>query len=120
MLEALWSGTLSFNSIELGPSVVVFDAERIFGGDSRYYWHGKYRWAQDAQLHVTWYVTHYAGERHEVFGDSGEIALFVRGRPASEKFELLGYRSEEGRLNVTIRLTRLASLPPKVIGETDL
>ena len=73
-LEALWSVVfLTPNSQRINAGVVVFESERIFGGDSWFYYTGTYK-GEKGKLVARVKSTHYFGsarftsDRHAAAG----------------------------------------------------
>jgi len=67
MLEALWSVEFVSNLGIFGAGVVVFETERVFGGDSQYYYLGTCQVKYD-NVEAEIEVTHYTGQKFSIFG----------------------------------------------------
>jgi len=110
MIEALWSVEFASNLGIFGSGVVVFETERIFGGDAKYYYLGKFKvknQAVDADVEVT----HYSGEPFSVFGHLNKFNLKVTGRVQVPRMELQGHLVENPNMEIMMRLNKIADLP---------
>ncbi len=119
-LEALW--TIEFQDVHgwVNGGVVVFETNRVFGGDSNYYYVGqfeqtKYGLTADAR------IVHYHGEARTAFGDDakdftvsiqGTYLQVAKGEQRSEDI-IMGKmrRTDSPQQELVIRLTRRADLP---------
>lgn len=72
MIEGLWS--IYFQTDQMhGAGVVVFETNRLFGGDDKYFYVGKYVVAH-GKLQATAQVTHFAGAPLSIFGRESNLA----------------------------------------------
>jgi len=110
-LEALWSVVfLTPNSQRLNAGVVVFETNRIFGGDSWFYYTGTYK-GENGKLVARVKSTHY-------FGPLGSPAIGARPQGIIEFVEISRGTDSDGRK--TMRVEGTVVDPPtglKVVGE---
>ena len=110
MLEALWSVEFISNTERYGAGVIVLESSRAFGGDSQYFYIGKYELVHDT-LKAEAKVTHYFGTPNSVFGALKEFTLKLEGKFAEHTFDLQGYLVEQPDNRIVVRLTKRADLP---------
>jgi hypothetical protein len=113
MIEALWS--IEFNSGYgyVGRGVVIFDNNRVFGGDIQYYYIGTYT-IQDQILSAKVIAVYYdqGDEPFSLFNTTEKrIALHVSGQVQQHAITASAYRSDAPENQVMVRLTRQAELP---------
>jgi hypothetical protein len=97
-LEALWSVVfLTPNSTRLNAGVVVFETNRIFGGDSWYYYSGTYE-GKDGKLSARIKSTHY-------FGDLGSPAIGTRPQGIIQFVETGRGNDRDGRRVIRVEGT---------------
>ena len=110
MLEALWTAEFSSNQNIFGSGVVIFETDRIFGGDAQYYYTGKYE-VNNGELSGNLTITHYAGEPWSIFGTVRSFNLELSGTLDDNSFIVRGYVEGELSKVIVIKLTRRADLP---------
>ena len=93
-----------------GAGIVVFETNRVFGGDSRYYYLGSY-FIRETMLIGVVKVTHYAYDRYSIFGDLAEFNLKVEGKMQIPIFDALGFRVDQPDQRIGLRFTKQAELP---------
>lgn len=76
-LEALWAVAFQADAGPYGAGVVVFESNRIFGGDSCYYYVGTYE-LNTTIINAKIKVKHFAGPRNNIFGPVDELSLNLR------------------------------------------
>ncbi len=110
MIEASW--TVEFISTErnIGAGVVIFETNRIFGGDASYYYLGDYR-IKDGQLTSKVRVKHHSGEHLSIFGELKEFTIHLSGKIEVPVMTARGYLEEDPSLKIAVRCTRRADLP---------
>lgn len=110
-IEALWSVEFISNTQIVGAGVAVLDADRIFGGDSQYFYVGNYK-SERGVTTANIKVTHYAGAYDSsIFGPAKEFHLTLKGTPARDQFELHGHVIGMRDLTISMRLSRRSELP---------
>lgn len=109
MIEALWSLEFATNNNFSGAGVAVFETGRIFGGDSSYYYVGRYS-TKDNIATATITATHYYGPKNNVFGPLDSVTIEFVGAIDSKTFLIKG-RPVGIPGELTVRLTRRAELP---------
>lgn len=95
-VEALW--TVEFESLNednktnmMGAGIVIFETEKIYGGDNQFYYIGKYEIKNDminAQVEVK--IINYTEESLSIFGNKKEFKLNIKGEHQTPKMELEG------------------------------
>jgi hypothetical protein len=110
MLEALWSVEFRSNLNIFGSGVVIFETDRIFGGDAQYYFTGKYE-VKNCTLTGELDVVNYSGEPWSVFGTLLEFSLRLYGIPKQNTFDIEGTLNQDPSKKIQIRLTKRAELP---------
>ena len=123
MLEGLWTADFISNYLNLrveppemgrfGGGAAVFETGRIFGGDSHYYYLGKYCVVpeQDGRIvEATIDVTHFHGAQESIFGNATQLSLSVRGTLADPMY-MEGHVIGRDDLQITLQLIRRADLP---------
>ena len=68
-LEALWTVEFEVAGGWHNGGVLVFETQRVFGGDSQYYYLGTF-FVGRGSINVELRVTHYHGERQTAWGDA--------------------------------------------------
>src|SRR6266498_2240752 len=101
-LEALWSVEFFSNLASFGAGVIVLETERAFGGDSQYYYIGKFKVVHDT-IHAEITATHYFGQPNSIFGNLKTFTVNVSGKYAEHTFELHGHLVENPNLKIGIR-----------------
>jgi hypothetical protein len=110
MIEALW--TIEFVSTEgnIGAGVVIFETNRVFGGDVSFYYLGSYE-VKNGELTSRVKVTHYFGEPLSIFGTLKEFTIYLSGKIEVPVMTARGYLEEDPKLKIAVRCTRRADLP---------
>lgn len=113
MLEALWSVEFIANTQIHGAGVIVLESERIYGGDSQYFYLGKYKTTGDNGdiLNAEITVTHYHGIPFSIFGTLQKFTVKLTGKCRPDTFEMQGFLVENPALKLGVRLTNQAKLP---------
>lgn len=111
MIEALWSVEFKMSATQVtGAGVVIFESQRIFGGDSNYFYTGDYS-LDGNDLTANIKVTHYNGEANNVFGTGREIvSLNVKGTLEDNSFTASAYMIDESK-SIDVILTKRSELP---------
>ena len=117
--EALWAvyfGDISDPS-RLDPGranagVAVLETQRIFGGDSQYYYVGNYA-VEKNRITATVTISHFNGEGWSAFGGPLKGSLRVRLEGLREGNEVRGHMwpEEHPGMRLPAMLRRLADLP---------
>uniref|UniRef100_E6QC99 Uncharacterized protein n=1 Tax=mine drainage metagenome TaxID=410659 RepID=E6QC99_9ZZZZ len=114
MIEALWS--VVFNRVgnhgplNHGAGVVVFETERIFGGDSRYFYTGNYSISNGVATAMLT-STHYAGLRESIIGPDEITTFQLTGKIEQQRIAVSGHVVGQPNVMVMATLTRRAELP---------
>lgn len=111
MIEGLWSVEFGANTGYDGAGVVVFESQRVFGGDASYYYVGNYSIDNNLILTAEINVSHYNGPLNNVFGPVKEITIVVAGKTATPSMIIEGSVKGRPDLKIALRLTKRAELP---------
>lgn len=113
-LEALW--TVEFASLEegnqsnMGAGVVIFETERIFGGDNQFYYVGKYE-VSNGIIESQVQVINYTGESHSIFGKLDEFKLSIKGKVEIPRMSLSGFVVDDPSKKALILWQKRVELP---------
>jgi len=109
--EALW--TIEFETALRGwtnGGVVVLETGRLYGGDSQYYYLGKYHYAQPITAEVR--VTHYHGALGTAWGDDAQtFNVVLRGNVAPDRNQIEGTIERQGFPSTRFRMVKKEQLP---------
>jgi hypothetical protein len=109
-VEALWLVQFITNQGNYGGGMAAFAMDRIFGGDSQYYYLGTYLAVRGAIVGEV-EVVHYAGPPSPVFGLLKHVRAKIFGQYSRSRMALSGHLIEDPSQNIIIRLTKRAELP---------
>ena len=113
-LESLW--TVEFTSVEngearnFGAGVVVFETNRIFGGDTQFYYLGKYQ-TDHGNLECQVSVKNYTDESFSIFGELTEFNIVVNGKVEFPKMVLTGHLVEDPSKQIVLVCLKREELP---------
>ncbi len=107
-IEALWS--LKFGSIDAhGAGVTVFETERVFGGDSWFFWTGRFK-IKDAVVTARVHV-----ERHTQGGSSilpfDSYDMDITGKMEGDTMQAVGTVVDHPEHKAALIFAKLAPLP---------
>ncbi|MGH8057627.1 MAG: hypothetical protein ACREOH_10405 [Candidatus Entotheonellia bacterium] len=109
-MEGLWTAEFGTASGMLNGGVVVLESGRILGGDSGYYYTGKYSISGDT-LSGDLRATHYYGPGVTAFGDSASMfTIELTGKINSAGDHIDGLMVRSGVGQVRFRLSKRATL----------
>lgn len=112
-LEALWAVTFISNVNPIGGGgVVVFETQRVFGGDATYYYVGSYNVTGD-DMTADVAIIHHAGPLNNIFGPLARVDLTVKGKwdGQSKSIQAEGAIVQDPSLKVWIKFKHLQDLP---------
>jgi hypothetical protein len=116
-IEALWTVTFASNLGASGGGVVIFETDRLFGGDPDYIYVGKYGVSADGkQISADLEITNYSGRLNSVFGHSAQFKLHIDA-PFPQDDAIDGFMQASGhvigapQLKMALTLTKRALLP---------
>lgn len=115
MIEGLWS--VSFATVDqpqnqVGAGVVVFETQRIFGGDSAYFYVGNYSISSGTnRLSAEVTINHYFGPPSSIFGPFSRYTVMFSGLITPNEFYAEGYVKEDPSMKLVIKLVKRAELP---------
>jgi hypothetical protein len=110
MIEGLWSVEFESNLGIPGAGIIVFDTQRALGGDSRYFYKGKYA-VKGNRIKAMVRVTHFADEPYSIFGELAEFDLCIQGEISEPTFCGYGFRPDDPEKRISLRFTKRAVLP---------
>lgn len=110
MLEALWTVEFVSTLGSYGAGVVVFETNRIFGGDGYYYYVGNVEVINEI-VNAEVEVTHHSGPRNAIFGALDKFKVKLSGKLQTPVMELHGYLVENPNMKMSARLTWRVELP---------
>jgi len=111
-LEALWSIEFISSLGAFGGGVVVFESNRVFGGDAAYYYVGKYEIKNgtiSGRAAVTYYNT--AMPQSSIFGPLRQFDVTMEGPLKFPVMELQGSLASNPMMKLSVRLTWREPLP---------
>ena len=107
-VEALW--VLGFgNDIDYGSGVVVLETNRIFGGDSSFYWTGTYE-VSNGRIKGTINVDRHSSGQPSIVGPDA-YTMNIEGPVSEKEIELSCTINGQDRPALIAILTRTAELP---------
>jgi hypothetical protein len=110
-IEALWTVEFISNLQIFGSGVAIFETNRIFGGDSQYYYLGNFEVNHDGLVKAKVSVTHFSGAGFSIFGNRPKFNLELSGNLNIPVTELTGNVVGEPNLRMAVRLTWRENLP---------
>lgn len=112
IVEGLWTGVLPQPAgLEVG-CVFVLEAGKLYGGDSFFYYEGRYEVEDGVSLNAQVTVKHYAGDSLTLFGDRKKIYnVSVGGVIVIDTIEATFTRPEFPGLKPRIQFVRREYLP---------
>jgi hypothetical protein len=111
MVDGFW--TVEFMGIPglVGGGVVIFSKGALIGGDSQYYYMGRYT-EERGTLEATVSVTAFVAQPMSAFGTNEQsFGLSFSGVVGPAVINANGFRAENPRMTMKLRLTRRADLP---------
>jgi len=112
--SGLWSVIFGTANGNTATGVMVFDDERIAGGDSNFYYTGNYRCSGD-EITAQIKVAHYGFSTGTIAGPilrGGTLHLNFHGRWTAETITADGRLEGAQSASVRCKLTKLEELPP--------
>jgi hypothetical protein len=76
-IEALWTVRFASNLGSSGGGVIIFETDRLFGGDPDYTYVGKYDSSDGKHISADLEITNYSGNLNSVFGRSPQFSLHI-------------------------------------------
>lgn len=111
MVEALWSLEFNWGKKVYEAGVIIFEAGRLFGGDSSYYFLGKYEIADNDVLRAEVEIIHYAGRFFPIFGENNKHKVILEGHTNFPVMDLMCYSVDDPNQTIHVRCTRRTDLP---------
>jgi len=113
-IDGLWGVEFFANTDQSGSGVIAFQNGQCFGGDTQYYYFGKYTLANDT-IAVNLRVSHFHGEPSSIFGPIKHFHLSITARISEPWIMGQGQVAEIPYQRLSFRLKRLEYLS----GEKD-
>lgn len=115
-IEALWlmrSSQVGSDPSELiAPSIIILETQRLFGGDSAFYYIGNYEFNGDALTGTVSVKTHTFLAGQNVFGMPVPVDHIVNFVAKFDGTNIVGVmKSENSELVLDFQMVRLADLP---------
>ena len=110
MKDALWSLEFISGDKTFAAGVAIFENDRVFGGDSQYYFLGTYRLSANF-ITGDLEVTHYNGPAYPFLGRAKTFSLIISGPFEDPVMELQANVAESKSKELRVRLTRRAEWP---------
>jgi len=111
MIEAMYAVEFMSNLNKIGQGVVIFETDRIFGGDSGFTYIGKYE-IKDKTLYIEAKIKEYGNLNNENVIGLNEYTLIAQASIENyESITLKGYAKEDQSKLVLINLKRIEELP---------
>lgn len=112
VVEGLWTGIFHIQpNFDVG-FVIVLEMGRLFGGDSCFYYEGRYEVINGDELHAIVRVRHYAGPRDTIFGDKADIyTVSIRGKHSAGKISCSFSRDDMPGVVKKADIARRENLP---------
>ncbi len=108
-VEGLWTADFEVLAGWRNGGVVVLETGRIFGGDSQYYYLGKYEVSRGTMTGKV-SVTHYHGQAGTAFGDNAaRFDVELAGNLTENAVD--GKATRSGFPAIRFRMTKKAELP---------
>jgi T3SS negative regulator,GrlR len=108
--EALWTIEFEVGQRWTNGGVVVLETGRLYGGDSQYYYVGKYDYAQPTVAEVR--VTHYHGPLATAWGDAAPtFNVVLRGNVSDDRNQIEGTIERQGFPTTRFRMVKKEQLP---------
>jgi hypothetical protein len=108
--EALW--TIEFETTRgwTNGGVVVLETGRLFGGDSQFYYVGKYHYAEPVTAEVR--ATHYHGSSTTAWSDDAQtFNVKLRGHVSPDRDRIEGTIERQGFPSTRFRMAKKEQLP---------
>lgn len=108
LVDGLW--TVEFaTSLGQGSGVATFVDGNVLGGDSSYYYVGRYS-ASGSSIKARLTVMHYSGPMSNVFGPLREIQLEIDGAFSGDLIMARGHIPTARHMQMSLRLKRVQHL----------
>ena len=109
-VEALW--TVEFQSVDgwMNGGVIVLESGRAFGGDSQFYYTGKYRVKSDA-IYGSLRIDHYHGDDMTAFGIKAKLVEVTVAAELNATGNFMGFVRAHDGSTIGFRMTRRRELP---------
>jgi hypothetical protein len=90
MISGIYSAVFASNNNVVGTGVAVFSDNALHGGDSSYYYKGKYRLGGSNSISAAVEVANYSGVPSSIFGPLTSFRLTLNGTFSDQGFVLSG------------------------------
>lgn len=110
-IEGMWAVYFQSNMEDYGGGVVIFETNRLFGGDSSYYYTGSYNAEAAKKFRIAVTVKHFHGEPRSIFGPIDEMDLDLVALMTEDGIVAEGSVRGDPTRQVRCNLRWLADLP---------
>ena len=90
MISGIFSAVFASNQNSGGTGVAIFSGNAIYGGDTSFYYRGKYKLDDKNRISGTLDIVKHSDLLNSVFGPVDKFRLILNGVVNSEGFELSG------------------------------
>lgn len=118
MLEGLWTATFASDidgfgegSPSDGSGIVIFERNRIFGGDAFYYYTGNYEMVAENRFKGLLHVTRYIDNARSIFGNLSEFDLDFIAEINDKEIIATGFLVQFKTATFAAKLIKRADLP---------
>ena len=110
MMDGIYSAVFASNNNMMGSGIAIFSGGTVYGGDSAFYYRGKFRLDDKKQISATIEVFKHTDILNSVFGPLNSFKLILNGVESSQGFTLSGPREGQPTNLITIALKRVDDL----------
>ncbi|HXQ52562.1 MAG TPA: GrlR family regulatory protein [Stellaceae bacterium] len=110
-IDALWTIQFDVAGEWRTGGIVIFDGGRVFGGDSHYYYVGRYR-ERGTAIEGEARIVHYSGPLATGFGSSPDFTVLLEGRHNGEVITGHIHKPGSETAKLAIRCVRREAIPP--------
>jgi hypothetical protein len=111
VLDALWTVEFLSDKRSYGTGVIIFDTDRVWGGDAQYYYIGRGRSDPGGIVRADIEVTHYAGQPSSIFGPLERFTVRLTGKVEAPVMYLQGSLVGSTGGEFLVKCTRREELP---------
>lgn len=108
--NALWAVSFSSSVGGAGTGVITFQGNKLFGGDSGYYYQGTYSIDAAGNMTATAKVTQYNPGMTSIFGPLTEFSLALAGHAQGGNVKVTGSIIGQPGAKINIAMRKLSDL----------
>ncbi|MHC1750982.1 RNA-binding domain-containing protein [Humidesulfovibrio sp.] len=111
-VEGLWSAKFKLPNLPETGCIIVLEAGRLFGGDSYFYYTGRYEIDEDGKAKAVATIKHYAGVCFDIFGGcERECGVSITGNLSGGEMDCVFSKLNRPQYKANIKLHRREYLP---------